>query len=80
MQQQQLPAHPQLAYTPPEKGCGGNVKFVFNLDGPEWIRQGPNELRIVVRHRDPALLDKFTVFIVDVIIRYRNLPMRSNAR
>jgi len=73
-----LPGNPRLKYRPPypEPDSWG-LSLVFPLDGPEWIRPGVNELHAVVRHRDPALLDKFTIFTVDLDIRYRALAMRA---
>ena len=73
-----LPDNPKLRYTrpyPEPHNCG--VKLSYTLDGAKDITQGVNELRVAVRSRDPALLDRFTLFTADVIIRYRTLPMRA---
>lgn len=76
-----LPRNPRLAHTPAvtlkNRPVEKNMKLVYDLRSGEYIRQGENSLTVIVREREPSLLNKFTVYDLTLAIRYRTLPMRA---
>jgi len=72
-----LPGDPRLGHQGAILDAGGSLKLVYDLQDHEWVRKGNNELNVTLRHRNPALSDRFAVYDMSLIIRYRTLPMRT---
>lgn len=61
-------------------GARGNMKLLYDVRGEELIRQGRNDLTIIVRKRSPRLMNRFTVYDVSIAVRYRVVPARTRYR
>ena len=56
----------------------GNYVRRYDLGGPEWIKQGWNEVEFALRRRNPKLRAcDFVVHDLSLEIKYRILPMRG---
>ena len=72
-----LPPKPQYKYTTVLSTTEANLRMTYDLKDGESLKQGANELHVVVRRRNPEILPPFTIYELTVDIRYRVLPMRA---
>ncbi len=79
-----LPQGPQLELHPHHYRAGyghtasnGHYVLRYDLRIGDWIRQGLNELDLVLRRRNPKVRVEFGVHDLRLEINYRTLPMRG---
>ena len=73
-----LPENPIVDYPANLSAVGGrDQRVLYQLSGPGWIRQGSNELQVIVQSREPSILSKFTLCDLALDIRYRVLARQA---